>query len=269
MRWFKHMTDLSRDEDISRYLDVAGRDKATAYGFLMLIFEVIASRMGGKGDNNCSATYSIPQWGRITYSHPNRVRKYLSMCEVIGWVLVEFEGSSCKVSIPRMVEWRDEYTRKSGHTQDKVAQSRANQSKTDQKESKENRPLSNESARKDASRSPPHDFEVTPELRQWAKLRYPNIDIDIETEKFRLYEFSRPISNWDDAWKKWIISAFEFQQKHGGDSEVLSNTESMARDCDVVQRESESDDKFKRRVLDASLRKQYPNIGSSANGQMP
>jgi len=125
MRWFKHMTDLQRDEGVSRYLDAAGSDRVTAYGFLMCLLEAIASRMNAtEGHLVCTATYSIPQWGRITYSHPNRVRKYLSLCEVIGWVHVEFEEGSCKVSVPRMVEWRDEYTRKSGHTPDKVAQRR-------------------------------------------------------------------------------------------------------------------------------------------------
>lgn len=124
MLWFKHYSDLSRDEDVSRYLDEAGRDRVIAYGFLMHILEAIASRMNAaEGHLVCTATYSLSQWGRITYSHPNRVMKYLRLCEVIGWVQVEFEGSSCKVSIPKMVEWRDETTRKSGVLPERVAQS--------------------------------------------------------------------------------------------------------------------------------------------------
>ncbi len=125
MKWFKHMSDLPRDEGVSRYLDAAGRDRVTAYGFLIFLLEAIASRMlVQEGDLICSATYSIPQWGRITHSHPNRVRKYLGMCEVIGWVLVEYEGGMCKVSAPKMVQWRDDTTRKSGITPDQVGQKR-------------------------------------------------------------------------------------------------------------------------------------------------
>jgi len=125
MRWFKHMSDLSRDEGVSRYLDAAGSGRVTAYGFLTFLLEAIASRMDStQGHLVCTATYSIPQWGRITYSHPNRVRKYLRLCEVIEWVQVEFEGSSCTVSIPKMVEWRDETTRKSGVLPEQVAQKR-------------------------------------------------------------------------------------------------------------------------------------------------
>ena len=126
MKWFKHDSDLQRDEGVARYLDAAGKDRVTAYGFLMFVLEAIASRMDASvGHLVCSATYSIAHWGRITYSHPNRVRKYLGLCEVIGWVLVGFEGGTCRVSVPRMVELRDEWTRKSGVPPDKVAQSRA------------------------------------------------------------------------------------------------------------------------------------------------
>ncbi len=41
MKWFKHMSDLPRDEGVSRYLDAAGKDHVTAYGFLMFVFAAI------------------------------------------------------------------------------------------------------------------------------------------------------------------------------------------------------------------------------------
>lgn len=208
MLWFKHYSDLSKDEDVSRFLDAAGKDRVTAYGFLMFVLEAIASRMNAaEGHLVCTATYSIRQWGRITYSHANRVTKYLRMCEVIGWVHVEFEGSSCKVTIPRMVEWRDEYTRRSGHTPDKVAQSRADKSKEEKRESDGDDPLSDGLAGENAGRSPPHDFTVTQKMRTWATEKRPEIDIDFETEKFVEWEFDKPTSNWDKRWRKWILGA--------------------------------------------------------------
>lgn len=182
MKWFMHQSDLPRDEEVSRYLDAAGKHRVTAYGFLMFVLEAIASRMVAKEDHLvCTATYSIHQWGHITYSHPNRVGKYLRLCEVIEWVQVEFEGSSCKVSIPKMVEWRDEYTRKSGPTPDKGAHSTEDESKQDKRENRDDGSLSDGFAGKEASRTPPHDFEITPELRQWAEKERPDIDIDYET----------------------------------------------------------------------------------------
>ena len=141
MKWFKHLSDLPRDEGVSDYLDEAGKDRLLAYGFLILVLEAIASRMiADKGHLKCSATYSIPRWGRITFSHPNRVTKYLELCRVIGWVDVEFEEGSCTVSIPRMVEWRDETTRKSGAIQEQRAQKRIDQTKEREKESKKDNP---------------------------------------------------------------------------------------------------------------------------------
>ena len=41
MKWFKHMSDLPRDEGVSRYLVAAGRDRVTAYGFLIFLLEAI------------------------------------------------------------------------------------------------------------------------------------------------------------------------------------------------------------------------------------
>ncbi len=125
MRWFKHMSDLSRDEGIARLLDKAEEDWLTAYGFLSLVLEAIAGRMNSKeGHLVCSLTYSIRQWGRTTYSHPNRVTKYLELIGVIDWVDVEFDEGLYTVSIPRMVDWRDETTRKSGALPEQFAEIR-------------------------------------------------------------------------------------------------------------------------------------------------
>ena len=258
MKWFKHMSDLPRDEGVARYLDAAGRDHVTAYGFLTLLLEAIATRMDWReGDHICSATYSIAHWGRITYSHPNRVTKYLRLCEVIGWVLVEFEGSSCTVTIPRMVQWRDEYTRKSGHTQDKVAQSREEQSRTDKKESRDDDSLSDGSARREASRTAPHDFKITPKSRQWAITKFPEVDIDKETEKFRLYEFPMPKSDWDAAWRNWIIRADEYSEKDKNNKGSESSLSELAKKYGLSQVEDETEEHFRKRVSDASIMAEY------------
>jgi len=230
MKWFKHMSDLPRDEGVSRYLDAAGKDRVTAYGFLMLLLEAIASRMQvQEGDLICSATYSIPHWGRITYSHPNRVRKYLGTCEVIGWVLVEFEGGMCKVSIPRMLEWRDEYTRKSGLTPDKVAQSRADQKRSDQRESRSEDSPPDRLTAEIPRRTPPPNFEVTEDLQEWAAKNHPAVDIEKETAKFRNYEFSREYSNWDARWKTWIQRAAERQGKLNGTSHPPNDNDELLK----------------------------------------
>ncbi len=260
MKWFKHQTDLSMDEGVSRYLDEAGpRNRLTAYGFLMLLHEVIASRMNAaEGHLVCTATYSITQWGRITNSHPNRVRKYLGLCGVIEWVQVEFEGSSCRVSIPRMVEWRDETTRKSGVLPEQVAQSRGEETRKDKRESRHDDALSESFQKKSQIRSPPQDFKVSEVLQEWATKHYPTVDIDRETEKFRRYEFSTPRSNWNDAWKTWIQQADEYHKRNSGNTDPVSPNQALLNlgpMMGIVIREDETDSEYCARINDANKRR--------------
>ena len=252
MKWFKHMSDLPRDEGVSRYLDAAGKDRVTAYGFLMFVLEAIAARMDANtGHLVCSATYSITQWGRITHCQHNRVMKYLPMCEVIEWVVVEFEGSICKVTIQKMTEWRDEYTRKSGHAPDKVAQSREEQNRLEQRESRNDGALSDCQKAKGARLSPPPDFEITESLQVWATKTYPSVDIQKETDKFVRHEFPTPHTNWDNAWKNWVQNGHEFQQKRSGSSAKPSRKEQLlnvGEELCLERRPNETEDEYLDRV---------------------
>jgi len=62
------------------------------------------------------------------------------------------------------------------------------------------------------SRSVPEDFEVTPSMREWAREKCPNVDIDAETETFRDHEYRDPHSNWTAAWRTWMRRAPEFRR---------------------------------------------------------
>ena len=252
MRWFKHMSDLPRDEGVARYLDEAGKDRLAAYGFLIFLMEAISSRMNtNQGDDVCSATYSVTHWGRITYSHPNRVRKYLALCEVIGWVQVGFEGGSCKVDVPRMAEWRDEYSRKSGHTPDKVAQSREEQTRSEQRESREEGALSGCLTAEDARLSPPPDFEITEGLQGWAAKNHPSVDINKETEAFKNYVHPRPYKDWNARWKVWIQMATDHQAKRNGSSNQPSHKDqllNLGQDLGLERRPDETEAEYLDRV---------------------
>ncbi len=252
MKWFKHMSDLSRDEGVSSYLDDAGNDRVLAYGFLMFILEAIASRMdAAKGDVVCCATYSLRQWGRITYCHSNRVLKYLRMCEVIGWVQIGFEGSSCTVSAPRMLEWRDNYTARFEVTTDNVPQRRAEQIRTEQRESREEPSPSDCLTAKGARLSPPPDFKITEGLQEWAAKNCPSVDVSKETEKFLRHEFPSPRSNWDNQWKNWIQNGHEYQLRHNGSSAKPSRKDELlrlAKDLNMTRSCNEQESDFIERV---------------------
>ena len=59
----------------------------------------------------------------------------------------------------------------------------------------------------------PSDFEVSDEMREWAAERFPSVDVDAETEKFRDHEYARTHSDWNAVWRSWIRKAVELQQR--------------------------------------------------------
>ena len=57
------------------------------------------------------------------------------------------------------------------------------------------------------SRCCPATFSVTADLKTWAVTHAPSADLTRETEKFRLYERKKPVTDWPKAWKAWILNA--------------------------------------------------------------
>lgn len=63
-------------------------------------------------------------------------------------------------------------------------------------------------------RSPPRkrcpaEFEITPDLRDWAKAKAPDVDVDRETERFRDWEFKHGRTDWPATWRTWMARAQE------------------------------------------------------------
>lgn len=76
--------------------------------------------------------------------------------------------------------------------------------------SSNNNSLSNAEAKAAAKRKShtvPADFVVTAEMREELKGERPDVDIDLETRKFRDHEFKDAHSNWVGVWKNWIRRA--------------------------------------------------------------
>ena len=114
MKWFKHLSHSNSDEKLAELLSECGLE---GYGFWWLLMEVVAAQCV---DEKCSAAYSLPQWSRLLYSHHNRVSKYLGKLEVMGVVTLEYVESRIRVTIPNLLKYRDEYSRKSGLNQESV-----------------------------------------------------------------------------------------------------------------------------------------------------
>jgi hypothetical protein len=61
--------------------------------------------------------------------------------------------------------------------------------------------------REKASHFVPEDFAVTDQDRRWANETRPDLNIELETEKFRNYEFKNTRTDWRKTWKNWILNA--------------------------------------------------------------
>lgn len=108
------MTGSSDDEKLSELIAECGLE---GYGFWWRLLEIVAAQMA-KNDEKCSAAYPLSQWSRLLYCHHHRVSKYVGKLGVIGIVTVGYESSNgtskIRVTIPNLLKYRDEYTKKSG-----------------------------------------------------------------------------------------------------------------------------------------------------------
>ena len=221
------------------------------------MLEIVAAKMTPTGgDEDCTLEYSLREWRRILDCNHNRLQKYLPLLDDIPWVRVELTEGFYRVFVPKMLIWRDEYTRKSGQTPANVAQSRAEQSRTDQKESRDDASLSGVSANRVASRSPPHDFKVTDKMREWATSQRPDVDIDLETQIFMLHEFPTSRTDWEATWKKWILGANPNRLNQRGTVAPSNRSQEMIGLAEILrisQQDEESESEFLNRVEQANL----------------
>lgn len=78
------------------------------------------------------------------------------------------------------------------------------------------------------------DFQVTPEMVQWCRTNFPNVDGKYETEKFREHFLSAPGQRgvklrWDLTWRKWIRTAAEQQHsRRPGRNRTLTDSKTGA-----------------------------------------
>lgn len=115
MRWIKHMTATWQDEKVSRLVAEHG---LAGYGLWWRVLEIVASRV--EGDSAPSVTYPISAWSHLLVTRGSLVISTLSKLAVTHLVTMERHGSDITVTIPNLLKYRDEYTRKSGHTPDSV-----------------------------------------------------------------------------------------------------------------------------------------------------
>jgi len=126
MRWFKHMSDSADDEKLASLLGTHGVE---GYGLWWFILEVVAKQIP-KDSDKCSVSYPLAYWLRITgIYHHAKLRKMLQSMHDLRLMSVQCPNNvgnissiSLKdvltISIPNLLKFRDEYSKKSGQKKD-------------------------------------------------------------------------------------------------------------------------------------------------------
>jgi hypothetical protein len=137
------MTDSHSDEKLCDIISESGPE---AYGMWWLVLEIVAKQMD-KNDVKCSVEYSLSQWSRLCFCHHNKINKYLNMFHakgllimdyfeltppvtpplthtlpppVTGGVTGKYGQGKIRVTIPNLLKFRDEYSKKSGQAPESV-----------------------------------------------------------------------------------------------------------------------------------------------------
>jgi hypothetical protein len=128
MRWFKHLSMAHDDVGLSTLLEAMGPE---AYGIYWLLLEHFASVM----EKDCTAVpeliHSEGRWAQICFTSARKFRKFAETAAELKLIssssqaeLKQFASrmpaNRLQICIPKLLKYRDEYSRKSGQTPDKL-----------------------------------------------------------------------------------------------------------------------------------------------------
>ena len=122
MRWFKHVSNARLDAGIlqmSARLSRPGNKRSNfhlVYATFFQVLELICQYQIAKDDFSC--TLPIAVWCRELRVSPEFLRMFAGCSAEILRMNWEFTADTVRVSHPKLLKYRDEYSRKSGHTPD-------------------------------------------------------------------------------------------------------------------------------------------------------
>ena len=107
------MADAADDEKLADILTEFGPE---GYGVWWLLVEVIGKQMDSSP--KCEASYSLDHWARKLYVSKRKTSSFLTVFSEKNLIFLEYDNSNpigkIIVKIPKMLNFRDEYSRKSG-----------------------------------------------------------------------------------------------------------------------------------------------------------
>lgn len=124
MKWWKHQCDLWDHEGVAA---LVARKGPAGYGILCRVLDVTA-RVIERGNDKCCVRYPVTRWSELLSVRGSHVRHWFAEIELTGLVTVEWIGTDIQVTIPMLLEWKDEYTSRSQQTPDDVPRQSKSQS---------------------------------------------------------------------------------------------------------------------------------------------
>jgi hypothetical protein len=107
MRWFKHLTDSWHDEKLASLVSDHGLE---IYGFWWRILEIIGKQMDGSERSYCQ--YSAKTWGKFAGVSAKKFQKLAGILSEKDLISYKNGGGEIKIGIPKMLKYRDEWTRR-------------------------------------------------------------------------------------------------------------------------------------------------------------
>jgi hypothetical protein len=114
MRWLKHLSMAHADKAIAFLLEEFG---AEAYGVYWLMVEHIAAPME-PGKLSPVATHSVVQWAAICHCSVRVWRKFALCFAEKNLISLQSTENRWQIEIPKILKYKDEYSKKSRHTSD-------------------------------------------------------------------------------------------------------------------------------------------------------
>jgi len=216
MRWFKHLTKSRNDEKLVKLQDEFG---AAGYGAYWIILEVIAENMDSDMDKNCPpcVELSLKRWSKFVGFSPKKCQKVVEFLSNLELITLKVSGQNYRIGCPNLLKYKDEYTRKSGHKEQKYPDSVRHQSQ---------RQIQNTETETDNTpHSPPKGNTESSK-----KSKNKKIDVDKKySDKFLEFWSAYPKARREgkgNAWKAW-----QARVKEGEEDIVIA---AIKRQCATI-----------------------------------
>jgi hypothetical protein len=115
MQWFKHMTDASTNDFIAR---LEARFEFNGYARWFKLLEIVGQRVDA--NDRCEASHPISRWQILLKAKKKTLFSFVEYVEKEGRISTERDGNILKISIPNLLKYRDEYTKRSARTTGRI-----------------------------------------------------------------------------------------------------------------------------------------------------